>query len=97
MILLTRLNGSTIAINAEMIVFAEATPDTLITLANGDRINVRESVQEVRQLFAEERSDLVREAGGFALFVANPIRNSTAGVARIEDRATSDLKETRPR
>lgn len=93
MILLTRLNGSTIAINAEMIVFAEATPDTLITLANGDRINVRESVAEVRQLFAEERCDLVREAGGFALFA--PSAEAIAAARPPDDRMSPDLHPPR--
>lgn len=43
----TRLNGMAIHVNAEMIVFVEATPDTVISLANGDRVVVRESPQVV--------------------------------------------------
>jgi flagellar protein FlbD len=93
MILLTRLNGATVAINAEMIVFAEATPDTLITLANGDRINVRESVQEVRERFAEERCDLIREAGGFALFA--PSAEVIAAARPVKDRDNTDLSPPR--
>jgi uncharacterized protein YlzI (FlbEa/FlbD family) len=92
MIVLTRLNGATVAINSEMIVFAEANPDTLITLANGDRINVRESVEEVRKLFAQERCDLIREAGGFAVF-ATPAEAISA--AHREGDASPD--DSRPR
>jgi len=34
-------------VNAEMIVFVEATPDTVISLANGEHVVVRESPQAV--------------------------------------------------
>ncbi|HHX43198.1 MAG TPA: flagellar FlbD family protein [Chloroflexi bacterium] len=47
MIPVTRLNGVPIHVNAEMIVFVEATPDTVISLANGDRVVVRETPQSV--------------------------------------------------
>ena len=47
MIAVTRLNGIAIHVNAEMIVFVEATPDTVISLANGDRVVVRESPQAI--------------------------------------------------
>jgi flagellar protein FlbD len=47
MIVATRLNGDSLVINAELIKFIEATPDTIISLLNGDRLVVRESVEEV--------------------------------------------------
>lgn len=47
MILLTRLDGHAIAVNDALIVFAEATPDTVITLAPGQRLLVKESLDEV--------------------------------------------------
>jgi len=47
MIHLTRLNGSRFLLNAEMIREVEATPDTIITLSTGQKIMVRESVEEV--------------------------------------------------
>jgi flagellar protein FlbD len=49
MILLTRLDGHTIAVNDALIVFAEATPDTVITLAPGQRLLVKESLDEVME------------------------------------------------
>ncbi len=42
MILLTKLDGHTIAVNDALIVFAESTPDTVITMASGQRLLVRE-------------------------------------------------------
>ena len=47
MILLTRLNGSEFVFNAEKIRAIEATPDTLISTDGGDKLVVKESVQEV--------------------------------------------------
>lgn len=47
MIVLTKLRGEPIVVNAELIKFVEAMPDTMITLINGDHFVVRESVEEV--------------------------------------------------
>lgn len=47
MIRLTRLNGETVVVNADLIEFVEATPDTLVTLLTGKKIPVRESSEEV--------------------------------------------------
>jgi flagellar protein FlbD len=50
MITLHRLNGKEFVLNAEQIKFVEATPDTVITLAQGDeRFMVKESVEAVVQ------------------------------------------------
>jgi len=47
MIKLTRLNQSEIVLNAELIEYMEATPDTVITLVNGHKMIVKESIEEV--------------------------------------------------
>ena len=47
MILVTRLNNTPIVINPDLIVFIEETPDTIITLSNGEKIVVQEKVNEV--------------------------------------------------
>ncbi len=47
MIFLTRLNDRHVVVNAELIKLIEATPDTLITLINGDLIIVKEPVHDV--------------------------------------------------
>lgn len=47
MIRVTRLNGQEIFVNAELVKFVEATPDTLISLTDGDRFNVREKPEQV--------------------------------------------------
>lgn len=47
MIKLTRLNGKVFVVNAELIEIMEETPDTVVTLNNGNRFVVSESVDEV--------------------------------------------------
>jgi flagellar protein FlbD len=47
MIALSRLNGRTVAVNPDLIVWIDVTPDTTLCLAGGDRIVVKESLDEV--------------------------------------------------
>ncbi len=47
MIDLTRLDGTTIVVNADLIVTLERTPDTLLTLTTGVTVMVREPIEEV--------------------------------------------------
>ena len=49
MIEVTKLNGKTIMLNAEMIISVEETPDTIILLNTGTKILVKESRQQVRE------------------------------------------------
>ncbi len=49
MIKLTRLDGEAFVLNAELIRYVEARPDTFITLSGGERVVVRESMDEVVQ------------------------------------------------
>ncbi len=47
MIKLTRRNGALFMLNAECIREIEATPDTIVTLSNGEKYMVKETVDEV--------------------------------------------------
>lgn len=47
MIVLTRLAGQPLVVNADLIKTVEETPDTMVTLINGDRVMVKESMTEV--------------------------------------------------
>jgi flagellar protein FlbD len=44
MIELTKLNGSKLVINSDLIEFIEASPDSLITLTTGKKIMVQEPI-----------------------------------------------------
>jgi uncharacterized protein YlzI (FlbEa/FlbD family) len=47
MIHLTRLNGNPLVVNSDLIKYAESSPDTMLTLINGEKIVVLETCQEV--------------------------------------------------
>jgi flagellar protein FlbD len=47
MIELTRLNGRPMVVNSDLIKTAEASPDTMLTLINGEKLIVREEISEV--------------------------------------------------
>ncbi len=47
MIVLTRLDGKELVVNADHILTAEATPDTVLLLTTGLKLMVGESVDEV--------------------------------------------------
>jgi len=53
MIKVTRLNGSELVINADLIEFVEALPDTIISLVTGKKIMIKESTDVVIQKVAE--------------------------------------------
>lgn len=57
MIEVTKLNDVQIIINADLIETIEATPDTVITLHNGRKFMVKESVDEVmgKAIFYQQR------------------------------------------
>jgi len=44
---LTKLNGTAIVINAELLETVESTPDTIVTLNTGRKILVRDTIDEV--------------------------------------------------
>lgn len=53
MIRLTRLGGEPFILNAELIRYIEARPDTFVTLTSGERLIVLESMDEVLRLSLE--------------------------------------------
>ena len=63
MISVTRLAGTEVVINTDLIVTIEKTPDTVITLTTGDRIMVRESVEDVVARAAEFRHRVLQGPG----------------------------------
>jgi flagellar protein FlbD len=47
MITLTRLNGQSFVINADKIRYVESTPDTVVCCDTGEKMMVKENLQEV--------------------------------------------------
>lgn len=71
---LTRLNGSAITINAELIETVEKCPDTTLSLATGNRYLVRETVDEVVAKVIEYRRKVNAERP-----IPNPIQGFERG------------------
>ena len=57
MIDVTKMNGGSMTVNADLIETVEETPDTIITLTTGKKIIVKESRQEVKNLVKSYRSE----------------------------------------
>lgn len=47
MIKVKRLNGKEFVVNSDLIVYVEETPDTVITLTNGHKVVVTDTIDEI--------------------------------------------------
>lgn len=63
MIALTRLNGSRFAVNSDLIERIDASPDTVITLVDGTKYLVAESLDAVIEAIRAFRASVVASAG----------------------------------
>lgn len=59
MVKLTRLNGTAMVLNSDLIKTAEASPDTMLTLINGEKMIVREELEEVVERILSYRARLL--------------------------------------
>ena len=59
MIEVTRLNGNPMIVNSDLIKTAESSPDTMLTLINGEKLSVRESSQQILDKVLTYRSQLL--------------------------------------
>ncbi|MBX6371443.1 MAG: flagellar FlbD family protein [Acidothermus sp.] len=62
MIVLTRLNGPPFALNPDLIERIDATPDTVVTLVDGVKYVVAESVEELVARIREYRGQVLAAA-----------------------------------
>lgn len=78
MIQLTRLNNHPLVVNSDLIKFVEQSPDTVITLVNGEKIVVREGAQDVLDRVIQFRRSVLQ---GIMLCSALPpiVENSADG------------------
>jgi flagellar protein FlbD len=81
--MLTRLNGPAFALNPDLIERAESTPDTVITLVDGAKYVVAESLVEV--------VSRIRESRALALAEAANIKN--VGSTEVSDAVEIDADE----
>lgn len=62
MIEVTRLNGTRCVLNSDLIKMAEALPDTMLTLMNGEKLIVREKLEEVIERMMRYKAMLLAAA-----------------------------------
>ncbi len=62
MVEMTRLNGHSFLVNADLIKHVEAIPDTTLTLVTGEKLVVLESCNEVLKRTLAWRAAMLREA-----------------------------------
>jgi flagellar protein FlbD len=59
MITLTRLSGSTFALNADLIERIDSTPDTIVTLVDGRKYVVTEALGEIVAAVRRHRAEIL--------------------------------------
>jgi flagellar protein FlbD len=62
MIIVTRLNGPPFALNPDLIERADATPDTVLTLVDGTKYLIAESVEEIIAAVRDFRASVIARA-----------------------------------
>lgn len=58
MISVTKLDGTSVVLNADWIQSVERTPDTVITLTTGSKILVRDRVEEVVEAYKRYKREI---------------------------------------
>lgn len=89
MLKLTRLNNQVVAINPDHVYAADAAPDTTLRLIGGERIIVRETLDELIERVVEYRRRVRSgEADGFG---------DARGVAAVTERHAGDSASGGPK
>ena len=92
MILLTRLNGPVFALNPDLVERADATPDTVITLVDGTKYVVAESLAELVSIIRLYRAGVVADAQSMVShpsaepYLAPPTSDEPANVVQLHRR-----------
>lgn len=66
MIFLTRFSGERFAVNPDLIQRADATPDTVVTLIDGTKLIVSETIDALSQLIVDHRASVTAMAMSMA-------------------------------
>jgi flagellar protein FlbD len=89
MIELTRLNGSRLYINCDLIKYAEAAPDTVLTLVTGEKLVVLEPRSEILRRTLDYRASVLRTAWPEAA-----VALSACSAREVQDKAISSEERT---
>jgi flagellar protein FlbD len=86
MIELTRLNGSRLSVNCDLIKHAESAPDTVLTLITGEKLVVLEPRSEVARRALDYRASVLRAAwpDAASALAATSVRSAHDLLSHIE-------------
>ena len=84
MINVTRLNHLPLVLNADLIEYMEATPDTVITLTTGQKILIQETADVVINRVIEYRRLILSGMPGCPLQAGSTAATRTASVEEID-------------
>jgi flagellar protein FlbD len=79
LILLHRLGGPLFALNPDLIERAEATPDTVVTMVNGNKYLICESLPELTELIRDHRARIISMAETLTLDTSSGIVQNAGG------------------
>jgi flagellar protein FlbD len=88
MIEVTRLNGNPMVLNSDLIKTAEASPDTMLTLINGEKLIVRETCAEVTERVLAYRARLLARVA--RRLKPSSAFESVAGLASLDLKSPDD-------
>ena len=94
MIVVTRLNGPQFAVNPDLIQRIETTPDTILTLIDGTKYIVAESMAEITELIVEYRARVVARTMDLAEAASGA---DAAALGSTTVAAVTQLRPTAPR
>lgn len=90
MIHLTRLNGNPLVVNSDLIKYAESSPDTMLTLINGEKIVVLDSCDDVVRRTIAYRGRVFAEAAGHLQALAwTPVQPPPAAAEILQPPAST--------
>ncbi|MGO8717923.1 MAG: flagellar FlbD family protein [Acidobacteriaceae bacterium] len=95
MIELTKLNGERMVVNSDLIRYAEASPDTVITMVTGDKIVVAESTRELIERVIAFRSRLLQSAFPGGMVAIDPTQPIAAMAASAAQPMATALPQTK--
>ena len=98
MISLTRLSGTTFLLNADLVERVDCTPDTVVTLVDGTKYLVSESLDEVLAAVVDYRASIVARAALPEAATLPPVRPRSARLTAVplHERRPSERPSDRP-
>ncbi|MEU4687251.1 flagellar FlbD family protein [Actinoplanes sp. NPDC023714] len=83
-ILVTRINGSVFALNPDLVERVDCTPDTVVTLVDGTKYIISESVPEFIDSVRHYRASLIAQASRMEPEPTSPTSPATSSSAEGE-------------